>query len=331
MTHKLDQARIDYIKAGLEFVCDQVKQMPQLRHQDDPNGLFPVQLVRHTFMQVFEHKFPDPKWMNGGLISRNTEVNEGATEYSYSELIETGEAAIISDNSTDLPRADIEGRNNILPVKSVGISIGYTEQHVRTARMTGQFDIVQTKVAAARRAHDRTLNTFMLFGVPNTGLRGVVRQPGIIIQSAVTGGWTEATDPDLIIADVRTAVNVVMTGSDAVEIPNTVLFPFAQWSILNRRVGDGTDTVILDVLKRAFPMIQRWDWDIPLQTADAAGTGPAMVVYRNDPNAMRAVFPMMMTPKPPQPVGLGFIIPFETRYGGVMTPRPRSLLRLDGI
>jgi hypothetical protein len=46
---------------------------------------------------------------------------------------------------------------------------------------------------------------------------------------------------------------------------------------------------------------------------------------------MRAVFPMMMTPLPPEPKGLGFVINFETRYGGVMTPRPRSLLRLDGI
>lgn len=331
MTQKIDQARLDYIKAGLEFVCGQVKQMPQLRHQDDPNGLFPVQLVRHTFLRVFEHQFPDPKWMNGGLISRNTEVNEGATEYSYSELIETGEAAIITDTATDLPRADIEGRNNILPIKSVGISIGYSGQQVRTARMTGQFDIVQRKVSAARRAHDRTLNTFMLFGVPNTALRGVVRQPGIIIQNAVTGSWTEATDPDLIVADVRTAINAIMNDSDAVEIPNTVLFPFTQWSILNRRLGDGTDVTILDVLKRAFPMITRWDWDIPLRTADAAGTGPSMVVYRNDPDAMRAVFPMMMTPLPPEPQGLGFVINFETRYGGVMTPRPRSLLRLDGI
>jgi hypothetical protein len=328
---RLDKARLDRIKAQLNFTCDAFRSLPGVKHVDDPNGNFAVQLVRATFKQLFVHEFPDSKWMNGGLISKNTEISDGATEYSYAEQIRTGRAKIIASNATDLPRADIEGRNNILPIVSVGIACAYSRQDIRTAQLNGMFNIVQSKVSAAREGHDLAVDDFILFGAPTNGLRGVVRQPGIIIQTAVTGSWAEGTDADLILTDNRTAINAIMDQSDAVEVPNTALYPLAQWNLLNRRLGDGTDTTILDALKRAHPMITRWDWNIPLRTADAAGTGPAALFYRNDPNRMRAVFPMMMTPLPPEAQGLSFVLNFETRFGGVMTPRPRSVLRLDGI
>ncbi len=331
MTRKLDKKRLDKIKRELNFVCDSVAMLPCVRHADDPNGLFAVQLVRATFQELFRFTFPDTKWMNGGLISRNTSINEGATEYSFTELEQTGRAQIVADNATDLPSADVDGRNNILPIKTVGISCTYSRQDVRTARLNGKFDIVQEKVAAAREGHDRTLDDFILNGVPAAGLRGVVNQPGIIVQTAVTGSWTEATASTDIIADIRTALNAIMNDSDAVEVPNSGLFPVDKWNLLNRRIETGTDMSILGYLRTAFPMITRWDWDVPLKTADAAGTGPAALFYRNDPTRMRAVFPMMMAPVPPEQRGLSFVINFETRYGGVMTPRPRSVLRLDGI
>lgn len=330
MSRKLDKARLDHIMATLDFVAKQVAAMPNIRHVDDPTGIFAQQLVRATFSQVFIHEFPDAMWMNGGLISRNTEINEGATSYSYTELIRTGRAKIVADNATDIPNADLEGRNNILPIKSVAIGCAYSRQNVRTARLNGTFDIVQQKVAAAREGHDLELDDYILFGVPAHGLRGVVRQPGIIIQTAaftIAEGTTAAN----IILVIRTALNAIMNDSDAVEVPNTAMFPLAQWNVLNRRISDGTSDTILGYLKTAFPMITRWGWNVPLQTADLAGTGPAAVFYRNDPTRMRAVFPMMMSPLPPEPKGLGFQLNFESRFGGVMTPHPRSVLLLQGI
>lgn len=330
MSRKLDKARLDKIMATLDFVAKQVSEMPNIRHVDDPNGIFAEQLVRATFAQVFKHEFPESKWMNGGLIPRNTEINEGATEYSFTELIETGRAKIIADNATDIPNADLEGRNNILPIKTVGIGCTYSRQNVRTARLNGTFDIVQQKVSAAREGHDKALDDFILFGVPEHGLRGVVRQPGIIIQTAAFT-IAEGTTADNIILVIRTALNTIMNDSDAVETPNSAVFPLAQWNVLNRRISDGTSDTILGYLRTAFPMITNWTWNVPLKLADAAGTGPAAVFYKNDPTRMRAVFPMMMSPLPPEPKGLGFQLLFETRYGGVMTPHPRSILRLDGI
>lgn len=330
MTRKLDQQRIDRIKRELNFVCDQVGQLSCVRHVDDPNGVFAQQLVRATFAELFRFSYPETKWMNGGLISKNTSINEGATSYAYTELGATGRAEIISPNATNLPMADVEGRNNILPIESVGIACRYSRQDVRTARLNGTFDIVQEKVAAAREGHDRALDDFIRDGVPAKGLRGVVNQPSIIIQTSPTLDWTEATDPDLIVTAIRGAINTIMDDSDQVEVPNTALFPIAQWHLLNRRLGDGTDTTILSLLRTAFPMITNWSWERGLRTSAADG-GPAALFYRNDPTRMRAVFPMLMSPVPPEQKGLSFVLNFESRFGGVMTPRPRSVLRLDGI
>jgi hypothetical protein len=335
MTPEQRQARIDRIERECNFVMDSVGQCGVARFQDDQSGLFAQQLVRATFAELFRFSYPATKWMNGGLIPLDTSISDGATSYAYTELEQTGEAKIIGSNATDLPMADIAGKNNIEGIESVGIAIQYTRQQVRTARLNGTFEIAAEKVASAREAHDRTLNGFIRNGVPAVGFKGVIDQPGILVDAAITGNWIAGgASADEIIADVTAAINGVMNNSDQIEVPNTVLFPVAEWNLISTlRIGtglDGSGATVLSFLRTAFPMIQRWDWEPGLSTGSATG-GPCLLVYANDRSRMRAVFPLMMNATPVQERGLSFIINFETRFGGVMTPRPRSVLRLDGI
>ena len=51
----------------------------------------------------------------------------------------------------------------------------------------------------------------------------------------------------------------------------------------------------------------------------------------NDPSRLRAVAPMMMVPTAPEQKGFSFVLNFESRWGGVMVPRPRSVTLLTGI
>ncbi len=297
---------------------------------DTQGGIFAQQLVRATFRELFRFEYPETKWMNGGLIDIDTSINEGATEYSFTELGHVGEAEIIADCATDLPMADLEGRNNLREIKTVGIAVKYSRQDIRTARMNGTFDMAAEKAAAAREGHDRALNRFIRSGVPGTSLVGVTDQPGIIVANAVTGNWQTATALQ-IVADVTTAINAIINASDGVEVPDTVVMDTASYTRISTLQNSvASDITVLDYLRRVFPMIRRWDWEPGMSTVSAGG-GPALLAYRNDRMRMRAVFPMMMAATPPEARGLAFILNFETRYGGVMTPRPRSVLRLDGI
>ena len=66
-----------------------------------------------------------------GFGSALAVLNEGATEYSFVEMGNTGRAEIVADGATDLPFADIEGRNNLRAIKTVGIAVKYSRQDCR--------------------------------------------------------------------------------------------------------------------------------------------------------------------------------------------------------
>jgi hypothetical protein len=316
-------------KNTIQRIADSVAGMDLFRG-DTQTGIFAQQLVRATFSELFRFEYPETKWMNGGLIPINTSINEGATEYSFTELGNVGEAEIVADSATDLPMADLEGRNNLREIKTVGIAVQYSRQDIRTARMNGTFDVASEKAAAAREGHDRALNRFIRSGVPGTSLVGVVDQPGIIVANAITGNWQTASAAQ-IVADMSAAINGMINASDGIEMPDTVVMDVATFTrISTLQNSTASDITVLDYLRRVFPMISRWDWEPGMRSVSAAG-GPAIVIYRNDPMRMRAVFPMMMTAVPPEQRGLSFVLNFETRFGGVMTPRPRSVLRLDGV
>ena len=316
----------------IKNICDSVARLDMFRG-DTQNGLFAQQLVRATFRELFRFEYPETKWVNGGLIQLNTSINEGATEYSFVEKGNTGRAEIVADGATDLPFADSEGRNNLRGIKTVGCAVRYSRQDLRTARMQGLFDLASEKAQDAREAHDRTLDDLIRSGNAAAGLDGVVNQPGIIVANAVNGDWQNvATTGAEIVADITTAINTIMNGSTAVEVPNTVLFDVASWTLISTKVHlpAASDRTILSFLREAFPMIQRWDWEPGLSDVSAVGAA-SMLVYRNDPMRIRAVVPMLMQAVPPEQRGLSFILNFETRFGGVMTPKPRSVLRLDGV
>ena len=153
------------------------------------------------------------------------------------------------------------------------------------------------------------------------------RVPG----AAGTGSWQTATAAQ-IVADFTLAAKTPMDQSDAVEVPNTALFDVATWTrISTLQNSTASDITVLQFLQRAFPNITRWDWEPGLSVADAAGTGPAVLVYDNNSRKQKAVFPMMMQALPPERKGLSFEIAFESRFGGVIMPRPRAMLRLDGV
>jgi hypothetical protein len=299
--------------------------------RDTETGIFARQLVLATIRELFVHETEATKWITGGLIPIDSSMNAGATEYSFLEQERTGLAEIVADDATDIPLANISGRNNLRDILTPAIGIKYSRQEVRTAQMQGMFDLVSSKVAAAREGHDIALNNFIRSGIAGTTLVGVVNQPGIIVANAVTGTWSGATGQQ-IYTDVATALDAQMDASSNIEMPNHVVMPVASYNLVNSlflNPGFNQDKV-LDALKGAYPMVSRWDWEPGMNTTSAAG-GNALVAYRNDASRMRAVAPLMMAPVPPEPRGLSIILNFESRFGGVMTPRPRSVLRLDGI
>lgn len=303
----------------------------QMRRLDVNPAVFARQLVTATLSELFRHEFEETKWSNGLLVPIDRSLSDGATEYSYLELQHTGLAEIVSDNATDLPRSEIQGQNNVMPIKTVGCSFSYSTQEVRSAALQGMFNIPAEKSLAARTSHDFAINNFIRDGVPASGLDGFTNAPGITVQTAAVGSWTPASTPADIVSDFTTAANTIIIASGGVEVPDHAVFPLDQFTTISTlQNSTASDITVLDFLKKAFPMITTWEWEPGLATASAAG-GPAAMIYKKDMSKARAVMPMMLQALAPEQRGLTFIVNLESRFGGVMAPKPGSMLRLEGI
>lgn len=322
---KLQQQR----RKQLRMVCDSVPHLPMFR-ADVSAGVFARHLVTATLNELFRHEFEETKWANGLLVPIDGSLSDGANEYSYNEIAHSGRAEIVADDATDVPRAEIQGSNNVLPVKTVACSFRYSTQEVRSAQMSGMFNLPTEKSLAAREAHDFALNNFIRDGVPTHGLHGFTTAPGLIVQTATTGTWSTATAAQ-IVTDFTDAVNAVINSSGGVEVPDSAVFPITQWTrISTLQNSTASDVSVLTYLKQAFPHITSWDWEPGLATAAAAG-GPAAMIYKKDPRKARVVQPMTLNALAPEQKGLTFTVTLESRFGGVMAPKPRSMMRLEGI
>ncbi len=270
-------------------------------------------------------------WATGQLITIDSSVHEGAREYGYHELDRVGRARIVSDNATDIPKSDIKGDFILHPVRTVATSFEYSNQDVRTAQMQGSFDIANEKAQAAREAMDDELDRLILFGSPTDGLEGVVNHPGIRVRVADTPNWQTATG-EQIRDSFSNAVNTLRIDTNNIEIPNSCVMDVATEAKLSTKINqpNGGDATVMDFLKKAHPEITNWRVDPNLKDIGPGGS-PSILIYRNDPRKLRCVMPMRMRPTPPEQRGTIFEVILESRFGGVMMPRPKAFLRLDGV
>lgn len=325
----LNPQQIKDTAANLRRVADSVQHLDMFR-ADVESGVLAKHLVTATLAELFRHEFPETKWANGGLIPFATNIDEGAKLFAYQESIRSGRAAIVADNADDIPQASVEGRTNLRGIKTVAIEFNYGTQDIRSSRMQGMMDIAQEKAAAAREGYDLTINDLIRTGDEEIGFRGITNAPGIFVQDAITGTWATATAPQ-IIADFTAAATSAMDDTDGVEMPDTALFGIANFNRISTLPFDTASgpMTVLNFLKTAFPQITRWDWEHGLSTVGTGGS-PAVLIYRNEKSRLRAVFPMALKALAPQPQGLGFRVILEARFGGVIVPKPKSVVRLQG-
>ncbi len=313
----------------IKNICDSVVDLPMFRG-DANNAIFARHLVQETLSELFRQEYTQTKWASGELLPINTSVNEGVREYSYFDLGQAGKASIVADNATDIPSATITGDLTVQKVHTVATYFTYSTQDVRQARLQGLFDLPAEKASAAREAHDQEINDLIRVGNGAAGLEGFTNHTGIIVQAATTANWLTATAAQ-IVAAFSTAASFIRTNSNGVENPSAAVFPVDIWTrISTLQNSTASDITVLRYLQMAWPEITTWMWDDGMKTAGPGGTKSVMIYDRN-PRKARAVMPMVLRPMAPEQHGLTFKVVLESRFGGVMTPRPLSALRLDGV
>lgn len=264
----------------------------------------------------------------------DTSLSPGAEALTYRQYEMFGMAKIVADYANDFPTANVVAREFTSKIKSLGASYQYSVQEMRAASFAG-VPLEQRKANAARRAIDQLHNTLARVGSAANGLLGFLNQSNTTSFSVPNGAAGTATwvtkTPDEIVADMFDIAAGIVTSTKGVEIPDTILLPLAQHALVStRRMGDGSDTTILEYFLKASPWVKQV---LPWHELAGAGTGPTdrMVCYRKDPDALTYVMPVPFEQFAPQEEGMVLKTHVHGRSGGVVVTYPLSISYGDGI
>ena len=300
--------------------------------QDAGESAFFVRELEYIKAKSYDTKQKSLKAMM--LLPVSTEADPGAETITYRRYTQVGTAAIVSDYAENSPRVDIYGAEYTSKVYTISDSFGYSRQEIRRARMSGK-NLDVRRASAAKRAFEEKIESIAWSGDVAHSISGFIAYPGITLYTVPNGAagtktWITKT-PDEIIKDVKGLVLAVTDTTNGIEIPDTLLLPYAQYmDIATRRVTDGDSKTVLTYIKDNFPMLKNIEWLTQLKAAGAGATDQ-MMCYSKSPDSLTLEIPMPYTQLPPQTKGLGFEIMTEGRCGGIIVYYPLSISYGIGI
>lgn len=295
---------------------------------DENQSIWVENLLTHTLSELFRFRYPSTPWANGDLISIDTSAPPGANGVQWEMLGEVGSFDSVADEADDLPLIDLQGASQYNKAFTVAAAIRYTEQQMAAADMQGLFNIAAEKGTAARKAYDRTLDGYIRSGSAKNSTPGMTNLPGRR-DMPTTGAWS-GLSPAQIVADFESMYSEIYDGSNGVFEPDTVVFPSSVRAMMKAQNSVAANTSIEGFLKETYPEITKWVYDYGMGTAGRGGTAAA-IMYVRDASVCRALLPEFLRPLQVRPVNLAWVVPFHSRYAGILNTNPGSVCTMYGI
>lgn len=308
---------------------------------DEASVFFACELD-HVKANSYDVEYPELTALT--LFPKSSDADEGAENIRYDTYDKTGVAEIISNYSTDLPRADVIGKPSFAVIKSLGSSYGYSAQEMRASRLANK-SLDARKGEAARYSIDSAINKIAWAGDTKSGLMGVLSKGQSIPLYAVEAGkasaktsWLDKT-ADEILDDINGMAKQVSKVTKNVERPDTLCIPSDVYMhISTKRIPD-TDKSVLNYLLENSPYIKNIvpaselnsdSVDTNPYAAETDGSGVAFL-FKNDERKLSLENPMPFIQYPLQVKNLETIIPCEARTAGVIVYYPFSCLIAVGV
>lgn len=276
--------------------------------------------------QLFEVKYPQGHAIE--IIPLKTNIDPGATKYTYRAKDYVGAAKRISNFATDFPRVDMQGKEVEHKLQNYGASYGFDLQQLRSAQFA-KFQLESNLNTAAREVVMRKLDENLWFGDTEIGVYGFANSTLVSPTAVITGAWSAAT-ADEILDDAQKLINAASAASNGVENTNAVAFPVSLWNIISKKfMGAAAPGVtVLEMLKKANPGVAFYN-SYRLELADAAGTGPRIVAFTASETHVFGLVPTEFEVLPAVDQGGQFEVKCMGRFGGVATPYPAALNYMD--
>lgn len=299
---------------------------------DANESIFFARELEHIKSQTYDVKRPMLSAMD--LIPIDTSAGEGAEYITYRQYDTVGMAKIIANYANDLPRADVVAKEFSSPIRGIGNSYGYSIQEIRAANMVGK-SLDARKATAARRAQDEKANQIAWSGDAEYNLPGFLNNANIPTYTVPADGtgtsklWSNKT-PDQILRDMNAMCTAPSVTTKGVHKVNELWLPIQQYAYIAQTVrSTASDLTILEAFKRGNPDVTVRQV-VELEGAGAGATNRMVALERSAEN-FQLQLPMPFTQHSVQQDGLEFVVPCESRMGGVVVYYPLAFIFGDGI
>ena len=295
---------------------------------------------------VYETRFPELPWNE--LVFVDTSAPEWTPGIITFSSTTVGQARWYSGGAKDVAKADIAMDKFQQAVHMASIGYGYDLEEVGQAQLLN-VGLTARKGLAAARAYNEFMWRISQTGDADKGLKGLVNQSGVSTATAPADGtgsvttWFDAggvrtKTPAQILRDFNNVIVGIFTGSNTVEMADTVLLPFAVLAWLGATpMSDTNSETILSFIQRNNYYTQQTGRPLTirgvlgLDTAGGSGTR-RMVAYANRQDVVVLHLPMPHRFLPVYQDGpTSFEVPGIFRTGGVDVLRPAAFRYLDGI
>ena len=269
-----------------------------------------------------------------GLFPISTEPGPAATEITRRSYDKVGMAKMISDYATDFPRVDVFGTETSVKVHGIGVSYGYSIEEIRRAQYAG-VALESRRAQVAREAIENKLNTIALSGESSCNIQGFLSYPGITevtVTSGAAGDTWALKTADEILADMNAIVEAVLTSTNGIEQPDTMLLPMSQYLLISRKriASDSEGKTVLKYFMENNPYIKRIEWLTELSTAGDSNKA-RMMVFKNDSQHLEFNIPLPFEQFEADKKGMAYEIPCYAKTAGISIFYPASVAYCDGI
>ncbi|MBL4761528.1 MAG: DUF2184 domain-containing protein [Gammaproteobacteria bacterium] len=321
---------------------------------NDDEGIFFQRQLEYIQAESYDVLYPD--LMGRIVFPTNNEGGEGIQTITYRSYDKRGETAIIAGKATDLPRADISGREYTISVKTFANAYGYSRQEIASAQLVG-LPLDARKAEAGRRSYEEKINQVIWFGDVENNLHGFfggpVGAPCLTVSktqvaAAAAGGnsrvWGVDKTPTEVIADLTDALASHYSQTLKLFKPDTILMSVEKKLYLqNTARSDQSDMSILSWFLANNSFIKSADQIKDINELDgiydAAGgafaednsKGNGFTTFCSGSQNARAREPFPLVHLPVQYEGLEFVINCYGRFAGVEMVRPAAFQHFYGV
>jgi hypothetical protein len=282
---------------------------------------------QRTHIETEVLKKPYPAIRYAEMIPVDTSANPFALSVTHFAQDSVGKAKFMNGKGDDVPLVNIKGSKFEQTVNMAGVGYSFSLEEIGAAQQLGT-NLSSDGAEAARMAYEQFVDEVAFVGDAALGIEGLYNMTGIT--SSAAGATFAASTPDAILAIINNALTGIFTSTQGIELADTIVLPLAEFSrIATVRLADGSDTTILDFIRRAN--IYTVQTGQPLNIFADRRLTNRMVVYRRDPQVLKMHMPMPLRFIAPQAVNLEVKVLGMFRFAPVNIRRPGAVRYVTGI